>query len=95
MSRTLLQQFTCQTCQHEDDWDYLETLREEEADATCLNCGRPVFVGEEACSRECQERVDDAIDSLGTCGGCGRYGTYGKACFRMLDGQMQECGQFV
>lgn len=49
------------------------------------------------CSTACWEKWRQYEDEnpTGWCPGCGRYGRYGSSCFRMLDGQMEECGQFV
>lgn len=72
------------------DWTYrAEEWQDEDGEwrRTCANCWCSLSEGEEHRIETCSEP--------GRCGGCGRYGTYGKACFRMLDGQMEECGQFV
>lgn len=62
----------------------------------CLGCGAPSFIIRTGyCSDECLQRDNEALDDLAICGGCGRYGKYGKSCFRMLDGELEECGQFV
>jgi hypothetical protein len=37
---------------------------------------------------------DEDID-IGYCQGCGRYGYAGKTCIRKIDGQMEECGEFL
>lgn len=40
------------------------------------------------------EDIDLNFD-LGTCEGCGAYGKVKTAHYRNVDGEMQECGEFV
>ncbi|MFN3650068.1 MAG: hypothetical protein ACK47B_10860 [Armatimonadota bacterium] len=78
----------------QDDWADEED--DDPGQQGCLRCGAPSwYVRTGYCSDECLGADAAEIEDEGRCGHCGRPGPYGEPCFRPLDGQLEECGQFI